>query len=605
MKYSEAKKTLTTLRDWTKDDVKALSLWFRGYPASAGSFTDNSNGTYTVTGSGADITGTTDEFHIAYKQLSGTGTIVAKVESMQNTSDWAKAGIMIRDTLDPDSPYAFAYITPGNGVAFQFRTVAGGDSYNTNQTGISAPHWVKLERNIAGDFAAYHSTNGSTWEMVEGTGLEFIAMNIPMYIGLAVTSNSTALTCDTVFSNVTSDGTGPWMNQDIGIQSNDPEQIYVAVANSNGTTGMVYYEDNDNIDTDATLIDTWTEWNINLMDFQDQGVDLADVNSVTIGIGTRGSTTPGGEGKMYFDDIRLYQPRCMPEKIDPSAADLNSDCVVNMLDLEVMAQDWLLTDDFVATTSPSASGVVGHWPLDDNANDSSGNSNHGIPYGGLRWISAGQVGGAIELNGVDAYVDLPIGGIINSLSNCSIATWVNWTGQGGDWQRIFDFGIDDTFYMFLTPSPMRFAITTNGGGSESRLSGPEPLTTDWHHVAVTIDSTSMNMVLYIDGVSVASGSTEILPADLGNTTQNWLGRSQYGVDPYFDGSLDDLRIYNQSLSQSEIAYLADTTPNDGQLYVHVPSVAEMYEAEQQGSRSVNFNDYAVLVGQWLDEFLWP
>ncbi|MHC4557017.1 MAG: LamG domain-containing protein, partial [Planctomycetota bacterium] len=604
-KYSEATKTLVDRRDWTKDGVKALSLWFQGYPASAGSFTDNLDGTYTVTGSGADITGTSDEFHFAYKQLSGPGTIIAKVESVQNTSGWAKAGIMIREKLDPNSPHAFAYITPDNGVAFQIRIVAGGDSFNTNQTGISAPHWVKLERDIAGDFTAYHSANGSTWEPVQDTVPEHIGMERNVYVGLAVTSNDTALTCDAVFSNVTSDGTGPWINQDIGILSNDPEPMYVVVSNSNGTTGTVYYEDNDNIDTDATLIDIWTEFNIDLMDFQDQGVNLADVNSVTIGFGTRGSTTPGGEGKMYFDDIRLYRPRCIPEKVDPSAADLNSDCVVNMLDLEIMAQDWLLTDDFIATTPPSASGLVGHWPLDDNANDSSGNGNDGTAYGGLQWISAGQVGGAIELNGVNAYVDLPIGGIISSLSDCSIATWVNWSGQGGAWQRIFDFGIDETFYMFLTPDPTRFAITTNGGGSESRLNAPEPLTTDWHHVAVTIDGTSMNMVLYIDGVVVASGSTEILPADLGNTTQNWLGRSQYDVDPYFAGSLDDLRIYNQSLSQAAIAYLADTSPGDGQLYVPVPSVAEIYEAESQGSRSVNLKDYAVLAGQWLDEFLWP
>jgi len=69
--------------------------------------------------------------------------------------------------------------------------------------------------------------------------------------------------------------------------------------------------------------------------------------------------------------------------------------------------------------------------------------------------------------------------------------------------------------------------------------------------------------------------------------------------------MDDFRIYNRAFSAAQIAYLADTTPGDGQLYIPVQSVAELYEAEPEGSRSVNFNDYAVLAGQWLDEFLWP
>jgi hypothetical protein len=72
-------------------------------------------------------------------------------------------------------------------------------------------------------------------------------------------------------------------------------------------------------------------------------VNLADVNSITIGFGDRNNPQAGGAGKMYFDDIRLYWPRCVPAEVTLSQADLNSDCVVDYRDLEIMTGDWLST----------------------------------------------------------------------------------------------------------------------------------------------------------------------------------------------------------------------------------------------------------------------
>ncbi|MFH1718816.1 MAG: LamG domain-containing protein, partial [Planctomycetota bacterium] len=119
--YSEAELILTAPRDWTKHELGELSLWFRGYPPSVGSFTEAPAGIYTMTGSGVDIWGTADEFHFAYKMLTGAGSIVARVDSVSNTHVWAKAGVMIRETLDAGSKHAFACVTPASGVAFQRR----------------------------------------------------------------------------------------------------------------------------------------------------------------------------------------------------------------------------------------------------------------------------------------------------------------------------------------------------------------------------------------------------------------------------------------------------------------------------------------------------
>jgi len=309
-KYSEVELTLSTLRDWTSEGVAELSLWFRGMPGSVGSFIEGPPGTYTMTGSGTDITGPSDEFHFAYKMLNGAGSIVAKVESIQNTNQWAKAGVMIRETLDPGSAHAMTFVTPAQGVVYEYRIATGADNAGAaaQQTGVTAPHWVKIERTISGSFIASHSTNGTTWQPL-GTPAN-IQMSANVYIGLALTSHDAALTCEAVLSNISTTGSvsGQWTNEDIGIASNDVEPLYVALSNSAGEPAVVYHDD-----PAAAQTDTWTEWVIPLQTFADQGINLTNVDRIAIGMGTQGNmTNPGGTGKMYIDDIRLYQSRTVP-----------------------------------------------------------------------------------------------------------------------------------------------------------------------------------------------------------------------------------------------------------------------------------------------------
>jgi len=310
--YSETELTLTDQRDWTEEGVVELSLWFRGYPAFTGSFVEGPAGTYTMTASGADIWAVNgveaDEFHFAYKMLTGAGSIVARVVSVDNTNVWAKAGVMIRETLNPDSAHAMMIVTPGSGVSFQRRPGTGQTSLDTTTAAITAPYWVKLERSISGNFTGYTSANGTTWTM---QGTETISMGANVYIGLAVTAHDAALTCQAVFSNVTTTGTvgALWANQDIGILSNAVEPLYVAVSNSAGTPAVVVHDD-----PAAATINTWTEWVIPLQTFADQGIVLTNVDRIAIGLGTQGNMAiPGGSGKMFFDDIRLYRPRDVAE----------------------------------------------------------------------------------------------------------------------------------------------------------------------------------------------------------------------------------------------------------------------------------------------------
>jgi len=302
--YSQAERTFSPAEDWTREGVKVLSLWFRGYPAYVGSFVEAPAGTYTMAAAGVDIWATADEFHFAHKEFSGAAAIIAKVESVENTDPFAKAGVMIRDTLEANSRNVALLVTPENGVRFQYRKTAGMSTDRYFAEGITAPQWVKLERTTGGLVRAFYSADGSTWTLLNMT---VVSMDMPVYIGLALTSHNVDVTCEARFSNVSFPNTsvGPqWTDQDIGMRSNEAEAMYVTVRDGSGTAATVYHGD-----PDAALIDSWTEWTIDLKEFGDAGVVLTDVDKMAIGFGGPDSPQSGGSGLMYFDDIRLYLPR--------------------------------------------------------------------------------------------------------------------------------------------------------------------------------------------------------------------------------------------------------------------------------------------------------
>src|SRR6185437_7778680 len=98
---------------------------------------------FTVPGAGHDIWDPADAFHFVYQPItSGVVTLTARVLSVSNTSSWAKAGVMIRATLDADSAHAMVVVTPGNGVAFQHRPAKGAPSVHVPfATPAQPPFW--------------------------------------------------------------------------------------------------------------------------------------------------------------------------------------------------------------------------------------------------------------------------------------------------------------------------------------------------------------------------------------------------------------------------------------------------------------------------------
>jgi hypothetical protein len=185
-----------------------------------------------------------------------------------------------------------------------------------------------------------------------------------------------------------------------------------------------------------------------------------------------------------------------------------------------------------------------------------------------------QVGtGALSLSGTNstngAYINIPTSlNALGATTAITIACWVNITTDRA-WGRLFDFNnTTTTGYMFLTtyqsqstPSSVRFAITATNNAGEQQISSTARLSTaTWHHVAVVLDAgATYTGTLYIDGaVAGTNTAMTVRPSTLGNTANNWIGRSAYTADPYFAGLIDDFRVYNRALSAAEITTLFST-----------------------------------------------
>jgi hypothetical protein len=304
--YSEAERTFDPLQNWTTNGANTLSLYFRGNPVA---FLQRANGTIVMGGGGADIWATADQFRFAYKQLSGNGSIVARVDSIVPADPWTKVGVMIRESLDAGSKHAAVVVTPGNGVSFLQRTGGNAASQQINQTGLTAPYWVKLTR-TGNTFTAQRSADGVTWVSVTNDPAASsvdVVMAPNVYIGLAVTSHNTSVQTSGQFSNVATAGnvTGQWQNLAIGVAqpSNDPAPLYVVVEDKAGHKKMVVHPD-----PEATATATWQQWQIPLSDFGSAGVNLAAVKKMTLGIGDRVNPSAGGTGTLLLDDIAFGHP---------------------------------------------------------------------------------------------------------------------------------------------------------------------------------------------------------------------------------------------------------------------------------------------------------
>ena len=165
-------------------------------------------GTHTVVGNGADIWAANDEFRFTHQQLTGDGTITARLVTFTGTGTInanAKAGVMIRRSLAANSAHVLACL-PVQGQATQVKAIkreATGNATSVSQTGGTAgfPRWVRVTR-VGTTLTAYQSTNGTTFTQL-GTPTSVSGMTGTVFVGMAVTSHVDGTNYTATFDSVT------------------------------------------------------------------------------------------------------------------------------------------------------------------------------------------------------------------------------------------------------------------------------------------------------------------------------------------------------------------------------------------------------------------
>ncbi|MGE5296986.1 MAG: carbohydrate binding domain-containing protein [Solirubrobacterales bacterium] len=462
--YSEAEREFEGTQNWTVNGVTDLIVWFRGNPVN---FVETASGV-TMSAAGADIWDVADEFRFAYKRLNGDGSITARVDSLVRQDGWGKAGVMIRESLDTGAANATVDITPDNGVTFQYRTFTANTTANVAQTGLAAPHWVRITR-TGSKFKAEQSADGQTWSSVgtdAAASTKEISMTGTVYIGLCLTSHNTTEVSTAEFSNITTAGgvTGSWETAEIGVDhpGNDADGVYVIVEDGAGHKATIAHPD-----PAATLITDWTEWRIPLSEIKSAGVNLASIAKVVVGAGDRKSPKAGGLGRIFVDDILVGS---------------------------------------VGSSDPGASGLQAYYALENDVLDGSGNGHDGTAYGDPVFVEGpAGMGQALQFSG-DSTQRVTIGTWNPSAATgqLSVSFWAKWNGLTSYYQGMIgkrdSWAANDMMWQVeanITTGVLRIQRT------EAEVVGPVMPSGEWTHIAAVCDGATGK--LFLDGEMVGQG----------------------------------------------------------------------------------------------------
>ena len=410
----------------------------------------------------------------------------------------------------------------------------------------------------------------------------------------------------------------------------EPNVYVILQSSSNGVThsGIVYYSDLNELR--QGLWEYFRFWAIDLARFSAQGVDLHNVTMLSIGIGNKANPTPGGTSTDFWvDTIRLQPPSCMQHSGDP---DLNNDCVVDMGDLTILADNWLDSNTVVTASAPA--GPVLWYKFNEGAgttiNDSSGNNYTGDLYTGTATPTGPAWGGGSGYDGNncinlanDYYVNVPLTPCnVSWGAACTFSFWFKDPGQDDNDSMFFQVTRGDgtnrgpQVWMGSTGF-MQWACGYDPNtayrsyleyGQNSNYSNPLHPLNRWVHYAFV--KSPGDMRIYQDGVMVAEDTV------LGNTLDPvtsdgnsffTIGAWQYNNagtttnGSYINGLMEDFRIYDYALTPGQVLSLAvaggtATSPMTQKLLTPADIVPD---------EIVNFNDFALLADKWHQAALFP
>lgn len=461
-----------------------------------------SDSVLTVRASGSGIKTNKDHFQFVFQSLIDNGSITTRIDSFDDLSENGQAGLMLREKGSQESPFVMLGFTEKSGLVFTKRDSVGADvEVIHNESGqMQYPYWLKLVRNES-QFIAFVSTDGVEW--AEKATTEW-STSRNLLCGLAVSSSDAAVLSTAVFTKTDIDQSNirPIVQLE---QPTDMTDKYIAPANIS-VSGVVY-------DMDGSIDRT----EIYLNDSLYGSVISSNINYLI-------KALPVGD---YQLQLKSY---------DKEGAFTTTEPTVLSVKEPTDKFPWYRFDET----------KTGYFTADAN-----GNYLVGTLFGSPTFVE-GKYANSIQLDGVDDYVKLP-NTFIHLLSDFTIATWLK-PSAVQNWTRVFDFGNGTTSYMMLTVdngSGITFEMRTGSASAKLTATGKRfPLNT-WSHIAITVSDDVVSMYLNSSLIGKLTGF-RYRPYDLNVPTSNYIGKSQYVADPLLKAQLDDFRMYNHALSQSEI-----------------------------------------------------
>jgi hypothetical protein len=379
-------------------------------------------------------------------------------------------------------------------------------------------------------------------------------------------------------------------------------QIYLRLSDGQNSETVLYNDIND------IRQRSWKLWRINIADLIN--LDLSHIETFSIGFLTEPEQPPQiSRGMVFFDDIMLYTSRCFEDS--KPAADLSGDCIVNFDDLKEMTFNWLDVYPRMYSVIPPKSPLA-WYKFDENTDDSSGNSYHGWPLFNLTYVP-GVFGQAIKFEGNRDSVK--INNAVELFQRINTGITISFWQYGEDSAHRNDT-LCCSNYEYGEDNP---AIAINLGcwirpkqaglynwdcgypwSFNNRLNGDHKYKNEWqgrwNHWAFTKDINQGIMQIFLNGRLYDSRSDANSP--ISGITSFEIGSGWYGG---YDGLIDDFRIYDYALSQPEVAYVA----TNGTGIFNPPGGGYVPPADLNGDNRIDFLDFAVLAGSWLDEQFYP
>ncbi len=333
-----------------------------GNVGSAGS-SYYSDGTFTVSGSGADIWDRADEFQYVCQPYTGDFQIEGTVVSQTVTDGWAKAGLMIRETLADDSCHVMIVITPSNGSSMQHRPEEGGVSYHiTPGNGMIVPCHLKLIR-VGDEFSGYSSNDGENWVLISSVT---VSMAAEVYAGLCVTAHNDGQisTAEYVNVSIVNDSNPPepdpagWSVMPYASSSNSVEMTAIAGTDISGPVEYYFEETSGNSGGNSSgwiSEPVYKDLGLQAMETYTYVVRMRDTmgnvgnDSIPVSVTTGPIPDSDDDNDIDLADYAFFSSNW--QKTDSSkvswggGSDFDLNGVVDIPDLEILCSAWLGTGD--------------------------------------------------------------------------------------------------------------------------------------------------------------------------------------------------------------------------------------------------------------------